>query len=98
MDIFETASAVEALYNRSIDVVSKLRTRGDVSVEGMGEADEALTSLFYQPDGRIGRANLRLNQRRREGWSLAERAPDPVRSKSWLHPRRSKCHANGLRH
>jgi hypothetical protein len=30
MDIFETASKVEALYNRSIDVVAKLRARGDV--------------------------------------------------------------------
>ena len=37
MDIFETASTVEALYNRSIDVVSKLRSRGDVLVEGAGE-------------------------------------------------------------
>jgi chromosome partitioning protein len=37
VDIFETAKTVEALYNRSIDVVSKLRSRGDVSVEGIGE-------------------------------------------------------------
>jgi chromosome partitioning protein len=37
VDIFETASTVEALYNRSIDVVSKLRTRGDVLSEGVGE-------------------------------------------------------------
>jgi chromosome partitioning protein len=37
VDIFETASTVEALYNRSIEVVSKLRTRGDVPVEGVGE-------------------------------------------------------------
>lgn len=37
MDIFETASTVEALYNRSIDVVSKLRRRGDVLGEGLGE-------------------------------------------------------------
>jgi chromosome partitioning protein len=37
VDIFETASTVEALYNRSIDVVSKLRTRGDVLAEGVGE-------------------------------------------------------------
>ena len=37
MDIFETASTVEALYNRSIGVVSKLRMRGDVLVEGIGE-------------------------------------------------------------
>lgn len=37
MEVFETAGAVEALYNRSIDVVSKLRTRGDVLVEGVSE-------------------------------------------------------------
>jgi chromosome partitioning protein len=37
VDIFETASTVEALYNRSIDVVSKLRSRGNVLVEGAGE-------------------------------------------------------------
>lgn len=37
MDIFETASTVEALYNRSIEVVAKLRARGDVRVEGIGE-------------------------------------------------------------
>lgn len=37
VEVFETASAVEALYNRSIDVVSKLRTRGDVLVEGVSE-------------------------------------------------------------
>jgi chromosome partitioning protein len=30
---FETANTVEALYNRSIDVVSKLRARGDVTGE-----------------------------------------------------------------
>jgi chromosome partitioning protein len=37
VEVFETAGAVEALYNRSIDVVSKLRTRGDVLVEGVSE-------------------------------------------------------------
>jgi chromosome partitioning protein len=37
VDIFETASTVEALYNRSIDVVAKLRTRGDVRVDGVSE-------------------------------------------------------------
>jgi chromosome partitioning protein len=35
--MFETASTVEALYSRSIDVVAKLRTRGDVRVDGVSE-------------------------------------------------------------
>ena len=35
--MFETANTVEALYNRSIDVVAKLRARGDVRVEGISE-------------------------------------------------------------
>jgi chromosome partitioning protein len=33
VDNFETASTVEALYNRSIDVVAKLRARGDIPNE-----------------------------------------------------------------
>ena len=37
MDIFETASTVEALYNRSIDVVAKLRSRGDKRIGDAGE-------------------------------------------------------------
>jgi chromosome partitioning protein len=35
---FEAASTVEALYNRSIDVVAKLRARGDVTEEAGGDA------------------------------------------------------------
>ena len=35
--MFETANTVEALYNRSIDVVAKLRARGDVRVECISE-------------------------------------------------------------
>jgi chromosome partitioning protein len=35
--MFETANTVEALYNRSIDVVAKLRARGDVRVDGVSE-------------------------------------------------------------
>ncbi|MBW4092480.1 MAG: AAA family ATPase [Proteobacteria bacterium] len=38
MDNFDTASVVEALYNRAIDVVAKLRARGDVAVEADGAA------------------------------------------------------------
>ena len=38
MDNFDTASVVEALYNRAIDVVAKLRARGDVAVESDGVA------------------------------------------------------------
>jgi chromosome partitioning protein len=34
VDNFETASSVESLYNRSIEVVAKLRARGDVIEEG----------------------------------------------------------------
>ena len=38
MDNFDTASAVESLYNRAIDVVAKLRARGDVAVDADGAA------------------------------------------------------------
>lgn len=38
MDNFDTASVVESLYNRAIDVVAKLRARGDVAVDADGVA------------------------------------------------------------
>ena len=38
MDNFDTASVVESLYNRAIDVVAKLRARGDVAVDLDGVA------------------------------------------------------------
>ena len=38
MDNFDTASVVESLYNRAIDVVAKLRARGDVAVDADGAA------------------------------------------------------------
>jgi len=38
VDNFDTASVVESLYNRAIDVVAKLRARGDVAVDADGVA------------------------------------------------------------
>ncbi len=38
MDNFDTASVVESLYHRAIDVVAKLRARGDVAVDADGVA------------------------------------------------------------
>lgn len=38
MDKFDTANVVGSLYNRAIEVVAKLRARGDVAVDGDGAA------------------------------------------------------------
>ena len=96
MDMFETASKVEALYNRSIDVVAKLRARGDVQVEGSSEPTRRSPRFSISRTAElVGRTSASIRDAEKEG-RLPNCTADPIRSKGRLHACRSERHADGV--
>ena len=68
MDNFDTASVVEALYNRAIDVVTKLRARGDVAVEADGVATRRSPRFPITRVGElVGRTGTAIREAEKDG-------------------------------
>lgn len=68
MENFDTAGVVEALYNRSIDVVAKLRARGDVT-EGSGGASTRRSPRFSisRAAELVGRTGAAIREAEKDG-------------------------------
>jgi chromosome partitioning protein len=78
VDNFETANAVEALYNRSIDVVAKLRARGDVSALEVGQtARRSPRFSITRTAELVGRTGAAIRDAEKEG-----RLPNVARTHS----------------
>jgi chromosome partitioning protein len=93
VDIFETASAVEALYNQSIDVVSKLRTRGDVPVEGLGEATRRSPRFSISRTAElVGRTSASIRDAEKDG-----RLPNVPRTQSGRRVGYTLAEVNAMR-
>jgi len=68
VDNFDTASVVEALYNRAIDVVTKLRARGDVAVEADGVATRRSPRFPITRVGElVGRTGTAIREAEKDG-------------------------------
>ena len=68
MKNFDTAGVVESLYNRSIDVVAKLRARGDVT-EGAGGASTRRSPRFSisRTAELVGRTGAAIREAEKDG-------------------------------
>jgi chromosome partitioning protein len=75
---FETASTVEALYNRSIDIVGKLRARGDITEEaGNGATRRSPRFSITRTAELVGRTGAAIRDAEKEG-----RLPNVPRTQS----------------
>ena len=93
MQDFQTASTVEALYNRSIDVVSKLRTRGDVTDEG-GEVATRRSPRFSitRTAELVGRTGAAIRDAEKDG-----RLPNVARTQSGRRVGYTLAEVNAMR-
>jgi chromosome partitioning protein len=74
---FETASTVEALYNRSIDAVSKLRARGDTTDEAGSSTRRSPRFSITRTAELVGRTGAAIRDAEKEG-----RLPNVPRTQS----------------
>lgn len=78
MEMFETARTVEGLYDRSIDVVAKLRARGDVIVESDSEPKRRSPRFSISRTAElVGRTSASIRDAEKEG-----RLPNVPRTQS----------------
>ena len=78
MEDFETASTVEALYNSAIDVVSKLRARGDVLDEsGTAKIRRSPRFSITRTAELVGRSGAAIRDAEKDG-----RLPNVPRTES----------------
>jgi chromosome partitioning protein len=74
---FETASTVEALYNRSIDAVSKLRARGDTTDDAGSSTRRSPRFSITRTAELVGRTGAAIRDAEKEG-----RLPNVPRTQS----------------
>jgi chromosome partitioning protein len=93
MDMFETAGTVEALYNRSIDVVAKLRARGDVQVEGISEPTRRSPRFSISRTAElVGRTSASIRDAEKDG-----RLPNVPRTQSGRRVGYTLAEVNAMR-
>jgi chromosome partitioning protein len=91
--MFETASTVEALYNRSIDVVAKLRARGDIRVEGISEPTRRSPRFsISRTAGLVGRTSASIRDAEKDG-----RLPNVPRTQSGRRVGYTLAEVNAMR-
>jgi chromosome partitioning protein len=93
VDNFETASTVEALYNRSIDVVAKLRARGDIPDEAGDSATRRSPRFSITRTAElVGRTGAAIRDAEKDG-----RLPNVPRTLSGRRIGYTLAEVNGMR-
>ena len=93
MDNFDTASVVESLYNRAIDVVAKLRARGDATVEADGVASRRSPRFpITRVAELVGRTGTAIREAEKDG-----RLPVVPRTQSGRRVGYTLAEVNGMR-
>jgi chromosome partitioning protein len=91
--MFETASTVEALYNRSIDVVAKLRARGDIRVESISEPTRRSPRFSISRTAElVGRTSASIRDAEKDG-----RLPNVPRTQSGRRVGYTLAEVNAMR-